>query len=140
MRYIESELKEIIMKNYNDYIEKISGSIRMNSNLKNLSIDYLLFCLPLIKSNVMEKTNYKFKFTDLVLFYENNNIVSEEEKKHFFNFYKNSLNIDLREIDSKTLKNIEEDKVESAIVILYINKKFKEIESTIRIYQNIKEF
>lgn len=140
MSYIDNFLKETIINNYKNYLISVSNFITLNESLTKESIDYLLFCLPLIKSNVMEKTNYKFKFSDLVLFYENNNIVSEEEKKYFFNFYKNSLNIDLHEIDSKTLEKIEDDKIESAIIIHYINKKYKEIESTIRIYQNIKEF
>lgn len=140
MRYIEYKLKEMIIKNYNDYREKISGRIRMDSNLTELSIDYLLFCLPLLKLNIMKNYNHSFKFSYLVFFYKNQELLFENEKKEFIDYYFNNFNINLLEIKEEELKKIENERMESIFVEHYIKYNYKELESIIRIYENIKEF
>jgi len=140
MRYIEHELKEIILKNYNDYREKISGRIRIDFNLTELSIDYLLFCLPLLKLNIMKNYNHSFRFPYVVFFYKNQELLFENEKKEFIDYYFNNFNINLLEIKEEELKEIENERIETIFIENYIKDNYKELESIIRTYENIKEF
>lgn len=137
---IDDFLIETIKYNYENYLHLKQNRIKLNDSLKKLSIDYLLFCLPILKSNIIKNTNIELKLSNLVHFYKNNEFLLKNQTDDFFNYYKNNFNIDLFNANQKTLKQIEGERIETAFPLYYINEKYNEIESIFRTYENIKEF
>ncbi len=137
---IDDFLIETIKYNYENYLHLKQNRIKLNDSLKKLSIDYLLFCLPILKSNIIKNTNIELKLSNLVHFYKNNEFLLKNQTDDFFNYYKNNFNIDLFNATQETLKQIEGERIETAFPLYYINEKYNEIESIFRTYENIKEF
>ena len=137
---IDDLLIETFKYNYENYLHLIQNRIKLNDSLKKLSIDYLLFCLPILKSNIIKNTNIELKLSNLVHFYKNNEFLLKNQTDDFFNYYKNNFNIDLFNATQETLKQIEGERIETAFPLYYINEKYNEIESIFRTYENIKEF
>lgn len=137
---IDDFLIETIKYNYENYLHLKQNRIKLNDSLKKLSIDYLLFCLPILKSNIIKNTNIELKLSNLVHFYKNNEFLLKNKTDDFFNYYKNNFNIDLFNSTQETLKQIEGERIETAFPLYYINEKYNEIESIFRTYENIKEF